>query len=167
MRTALDADPDMLDGKERKFVAEIREHGWFAIHVGADEGRPGFTYTTGFCLKFGHPELIVFSLPLQIALDTFWHLDRELEVGRRIPVGVLSSDIFTNAPAMLLPVSQRHYADHLGWSRWFYGGNGFECLQLVYPDRDGHFPWSSDAPVDIRAAQPDLTEGNWSGLCAR
>ncbi|MGY4308021.1 hypothetical protein ACVIJ6_005264 [Bradyrhizobium sp. USDA 4369] len=164
MRTALDADPDRLDEHERKFVAKIREHGWFAMHVGADENGPGFTYTTGFWLKFGHPELIVFSLPHQVAHDTFWHLYRELEAGRRIPVDVSSPDIFTNAPAMLLPVSSRHYADHLGFSRWFYGGDGFECLQLIYPDRAGHFPWSSSASAQIRTAQPDLTERGWSGM---
>lgn len=167
MHTALDADPEKLDEHERKFVANIREHGWFAVHVGADAEGPGFAYTTGFWLKFGHPELIVFSLRGQIAQDVFWHLYHELEAGRRIPIGSESRDVFKNIPAVLLPVAQQHYRNHLGWSRWFYGGNGFECLQLVYPDRDGHFPWSSDAPVDIRAAQPDLTEGNWSGLCAR
>nr|WP_041756756.1 DUF4262 domain-containing protein [Bradyrhizobium sp. ORS 278] len=164
MRTALDADPDMLDEKEQRFVAKIREHGWFAIHVGADEEGPSFTYTTGFCLKFDHPELIVFSLPMQIALDTFWHLYRELDAGRRIPVGAPSSDIFMNAPAMLLPVSRRHYADHLGWSRWFYGGDRFECLQLIYTDRDGCFPWSPVASAQFRTAQPDLTESHWSGM---
>ncbi len=164
MLTALDADPSRLDMHEQKFVANIREHGWFAIHVAADNEGPGFAYTTGLWLKFGHPELIVFSLSRQTAHDTFWHLYREIEAGQRFPMGAETRDIFKNVCAVLLPVAQRHYRDHLGWSRWFYGGDHFECLQLLYPDRDGHFPWSSDASVDSRTAQPDLTEGNWFGL---
>ncbi|WP_316163214.1 DUF4262 domain-containing protein [Bradyrhizobium sp. SZCCHNRI20481] len=167
MYTALDADPEKLDDGDRTFVAKIRQHGWATTSIGADDEGPGFAYTTGFWLKFGHPELIVFSLPGQTAHDTFWHLYRELEAGRRMPVGSETGDVFENAPAVLLPVAQRHYRDHLGWSRWFYAGDRFECLQLLYPDRDGHFPWSPQISIDIRAAQPDLTEGNWFGLCAR
>ena len=167
MRTALDADPAKLDQHERNFVAKIREHGWSATHVGADDEGPGFVYTTGFWLRFGHPELIVYSLSGETAHNTFWHLYRELEAGRRAPVGAETSEIFENVPAVLLPVAQRHYREHLGWSRWFYAGDGFECLQLLYPDRHGRFPWSPDASKESRAAQPDLTEGNWFGLYAQ
>ncbi|HEY2534440.1 MAG TPA: DUF4262 domain-containing protein [Xanthobacteraceae bacterium] len=49
-------------------------------------------------------------------------------------------------------------------SRWFYGGDDFLCLQLVFPDTSGHFPWSSGSSEGFRTAQPDLTAGNWSGL---
>jgi hypothetical protein len=161
--TALDVDPSKLDKHEQHVVANIREHGWFAHHIGADNEGPGFCYTTGFWLKFGYPELIVFSLRSQTAHNTFWHIYHELEAGWRIPAGAETGEIFRNIPAVLLPVAQRHYRDHLDWSRWFYGNDKFECLQLVYPDRDGHFPWSADASADSRTAQPDLTEGNWFG----
>jgi uncharacterized protein DUF4262 len=125
------------------------------------------SYTTGFWLKFGHPEVIVFGLSLRAAQDTFWHMYREIEAGRRVPAGAATGDIFENVPAVLLSVAQRHYRTHLGWSRWFCGNEKFECLQLLYPDRDGHFPWSPEALTVDRAAQPDLTEGNWFGLHAQ
>jgi Domain of unknown function (DUF4262) len=166
MFTALDAPASKLDKHEQNVVAKIREHGWFAHHIGADEEGPSFSYTTGFWLKFQHPELIVFSTSMHIAHDTFWHIYRELEAGRRIPVGAETRTIFQNVPAVLLPVAQRHYRDHLGWSRWFYGNDDFQCLQLLWPDREGHFPWAHQASADSRAAQPDLTEGNWFGLRA-
>jgi len=67
MYTALDADPEKLDDGERTFAARIRQHGWATTSIGADDEGPGFAYTTGFWLKFGHPELIVFSLPGQTA----------------------------------------------------------------------------------------------------
>jgi hypothetical protein len=164
MITALDTDPARLDGHEQNIVANIREHGWFAHHVGSDAEGPGFSYTTGFWLKFGHPELIMFALPMQAAHDTFWHMYRELAAGRRVPVRAESRDIFENVPAILLPVAQQHYRAHLGWSRWFYAGDDFECLQLIWPDRHGSFPWSPSASENSRAAQLDLTEGNWCGM---
>jgi hypothetical protein len=115
-------------------------------------------------LRFSFPELIVFSLAREIAHDTFWHIYRELEAGQRLPIGEPSAEVFENVTAVLLPVSRVHYRAHLGWSRWFYRGDGFECLQLVFSDTSGLFPWSPGSSEDFRTAQPDLTAGNWSGL---
>jgi len=125
---------------------------------------PGFAYTTGFWLKFRFPEVILFSMRQQTAHDTFWTIYHELDAGRRLPIGEPTDALFQNVAAVLLPVSLQHYRNHFGWSRWFYGSDEFECLQVVYPDRDGHFPWATDASAQARAAQPDLTEGNWQGL---
>ncbi|WP_375789886.1 DUF4262 domain-containing protein [Bradyrhizobium sp. Pha-3] len=98
------------------------------------------------------------------AHNTFWHIYRELDAGRRFPVGEPTGEIFENVPAVLLQVAVEQYRAHLGWSRWFYGNGEFECLQLIYPDRSGAFPWAPGSLVDFRAAQPDLTAGNWAGL---
>src|SRR5262245_43677846 len=72
MRTALEAPASMLDEHETKFVAKIREHGWFHMSVARDAEGPGFGYTTGFWLKFDFPELITFSLKRDTAHDIFW-----------------------------------------------------------------------------------------------
>jgi len=164
MLTALDADPAQLDKHEQNFVANIRAHGWLAMQIAPDDEGRGFCYTTGFWLKFRCPELIVFSLRRDIAQDTFWHMYRELEAGQRFPAGEQTDNIFQNGPAVLLPVSPQQYRSHLGWCRWFYGNDEFPCLQLVFTDRSGHFPWSTEASDQTRTAQPDLTAGNWSGL---
>jgi hypothetical protein len=164
MSTALDADPKRLDQHEQTFVQRIREHGWFGTHVMAGDEWPGFSYTTGFWLKFSFPELILFSMSRENAQATFWHIYRELEAGRHIPVGEPTDAVFENGAAVLLPLSLQHYQSHLGWCRWFYGNDGFECLQLVFSDQDGKFPWTPGSSADFRTAQPDLTSGNWSGL---
>jgi Domain of unknown function (DUF4262) len=162
MRTALDAEPAQLDKHEQRFVEQIRKHGWFCTHVASDNEGPGFTYTTGFWLKFNFPELILFSLARPVAHDTFWHMYRELEAGRHFPVGEPLDRIFRNVAAVLLPVSPQQYRPHLGWSRWFYGSDDFPCLQLVFPDSSGQFPWSPTSSERFRTIQPDLTSGNWS-----
>ena len=48
MRTALNADPERLDRHERKFVENIRDHGWVHTSVFEDKEGPGFGFTTGF-----------------------------------------------------------------------------------------------------------------------
>jgi len=161
--TALDADPTRLDAHEQNFVANIRKHGWSGTHVAGDKNASAFSYTTGFWLKFEFPELILFGLEGQVAHQTFWHMYRTLEAGKRFGIGIREDDIFENVSAVLLAVSRQHYRDYLGWSRWFYGNDEFQCLQLIFPDVSGHFPW--EEPSDSsRAIPPDLTAGKWSGL---
>jgi len=86
MFTTLDVDPSRLDEHERKFVSNIREHGWFGTAVFGDE-EGGFSYTTGFWLKFNFPEIMTFALKRETAHDTFWHICRTLEQGERFAIG--------------------------------------------------------------------------------
>jgi Domain of unknown function (DUF4262) len=81
MFTTLDVDPSKLDEHEQKFISNIREHGWFGTAVFGDEEGPGFSYTTGFWLKFSFPGVITFSLKRELAHDTFWHIYRTLHHG--------------------------------------------------------------------------------------
>jgi hypothetical protein len=164
MRTDQDANPAELDEPEKNFVSQIREHGWFRTSVSADDEGPGFSYTTGFWLNLGFPEVITFSLKDEIAHDTFWHMYKALKNGELFTIGQPVETVFENLEAALVPVAERQFKDHLGWSRWFYGGNGFQCVQLVWPDRTGLFPWQPGYEANLVAAQPDLTDGNWAGL---
>lgn len=164
MLTALDADPSALDEHETNFVSQIRQHGWFGTHVFGDDEGPGFSYTTGLWLNLNFPEVITFSLTREIAHDTFWHIARMLKDGDGLAIGQPTDSIFENSGAVFLPVAERHFKEHLGWSRWFYRGNAFQCVQLVWTDREGHFPWQAGYSAEFLDAQPDLTEGAWSGL---
>lgn len=105
MFTALDAPTERLDKHEQNFVEKIRNHGWFGTHVMPDSEGPGFIYTTGFWLKFGFPEVILFSMRQQTAQDTFWTIYQELDAGRRPPIGEPTDAIFQNAAAIFLLVS--------------------------------------------------------------
>lgn len=161
MKTALDAAIEMLDESERDFVAKIREHGWFRTEVFADDHGPGFSFTTGFWAKANQPELLMFSMKGEIAHNVFWDMFRDAKAETTIPTGTRSLDIFGNAAAYLFPVARRFYADYLGWSRWFYGNDEFPCLHLVWPDRDGLFPWETGFDPAFVDLQPDLTEHGW------
>ena len=56
-------------------------------------------------------------------------------------------------------VEKQNYNRYLGWSVWFYGGDDFECLQMVVPDAVGLLPWQ--AGFDPAETQPDLSKGAW------
>ena len=161
MLTALDASPESLDDVEQSFVAKIREYGWFRTSVSGDGSGPGFSYTTGFWVDCGQPEFVVFSLKNEIAHNVFWDLFRDGRDGQTVPIGRRSDAIFGNAAAYAFRVAKTHYQDHFGWSRWFYGNDDFACLQIVWPDRAGKFPWEVDFDEAFGADQPDLTERGW------
>jgi len=160
MLTALEARPEDLDQAEQPFVANIREHGWCRTGVSADAEGPGFSYTTGLWVNTGKPELIMFGM-MTISHDIFWELFRNAQLGRGLPVGARTDQVFANLTSYAFPVSKRYYADYLGWNRWFYAGDSFPCLQIVWPDRAGIFPWEKGFDQAFAGDQTDLTDNGW------
>ncbi len=167
MRTALDAPADALDHSEQVFVAKVREHGFFRTEVFGDDKGPGFSYSTGFWVAAGQPELIMFGMKGEIAHDVFWDVFRDAKTNVPLPLGRKTDQIFANLPAYAFPIAERFYAEHLVWSRWFYGGNDFPCLQIVWPDRESVFPWEPGFDPAFADDQPDLTEHGWQASLAR
>jgi hypothetical protein len=161
MRTALDAPPEKLDESERSFIDCIRKHGWFDMHVAGDKEGPGFSYTTGFWLGVRHPELIIFGTKNDTAHSIFWDAFRDVKEGTRLATGGRIDGLFGNHPAYAFRVAERHYGEYLGWSRWFYGGDDFPCLQIVWPDRSSRFPWQRGYDPAFVGDQPDLSDKGW------
>ena len=83
-----------------------------------------------------------------------------------MPVGERTDAVFANLPAYAFLVAKKHYRDLLGWSRWFYGGDDFACLQIVWPDRAGKFPSEPDFDTEFCEDHPDLTERGWANEIA-
>ncbi|MDF2495425.1 MAG: hypothetical protein K0S66_2359 [Sphingomonas sp.] len=162
MMTALDLPPDTLDEAERSFCDTIRQHGWLRTAALAEEGKPGFSFTTGFGVTAQQPELVIFSTADDVVHDIFWALYRRASSGLAMPVGRRTAEVFSNLPAYLFPVAPRNFAAYLGWSRWFYRGDGFSCLQIVWPDRSGVFPWEDGFDRTFASDQVDLTEMGWA-----
>lgn len=161
--TALDAPPGIFEEDEQRFAEIIREHGWFHTAVLEDDEGPGFSYSTGFGVGPGHPELIVFGWKHETASSILWDIYRAVAAGETLQVGV-ATDAYTSLPIVPLLVDPGQYREYLGWNRWFYGNDDFACLQLVWPDRAGLFPWQSgfDA-AHFGESQVDLTAGDWKG----
>jgi hypothetical protein len=162
MRSALDVPADGFNDHEKKLVTKIRELGWFHTSVFAEDDSVGFSYTTGFWLSLGYPELIVFSIDGDAAHEILWNAYRRVEAGRLFPIGEPISGIFEGFDALLLPVEKHHYREYLLSTRWFYGGEDFPCLQLIWPDDRGLFPWQPGANENFANDQPDLSPDGWA-----
>jgi hypothetical protein len=164
MRSALDVPTDSFNDYEKNLVSQIRKHGWFCTSVLSDENHLGFSYSTGLWLSLNHPELIVFSIDGTPAHDIYRDFYDAIRNGGRFPVGQRLSGIFKGFDAILAPVSRERYGEYILSSRWFYGGEDFPCLQLIWPDPVGLFPWESGADSAFANSQPDLSPTGWNSL---
>ena len=48
------------------------------------------------------------------------------------------------------------YAEHLGLAVWAYEGDSFPCVQMVWPDKQGRWPWDAGVREGFAASQPVL-----------
>lgn len=132
----------------------MRAYGWHVVWVFNAE--PEFAYTIGLHHTFVHPEIIVFGLRREVAHGVLNAVGKDVRAGRRFASGIVSDEIIAGYEVDFRPVPKTAYEAHLGWAIWYYDGADFPALQLVYPDRDGHFPWEPEAAQDFRTSQPVL-----------
>jgi hypothetical protein len=165
-QTRLADPPESLNDYERGLINDIRHHGWRTLSVGAAENEPPFSYTTGFIYSVAQPEIIVFDFPGALAHDVFGTLYERLRGGRHFPMGEPVDGVLSGEHIYLLPVRQAAVANYLLSAKWFYKGSDVACVQLVWADGEGRFPWQDGFDSTLAALQPDLSCGRWGGLGA-
>jgi len=52
---------------------------------------------------------------------------------------------------------KQQYRAYLGWNVWFYGGDEFEAVQMLWPSVDNIYPWDEGASENLKGAQEILT----------
>jgi hypothetical protein len=160
IETVLDDPTDSLKDYEKELIARVGEHGWQTTSVLGGEA-PAFSYTTGFWVTLGSPELLVFDFPPQLAHDVFGQVMRERRSGRELPMGEPLSGILGGESVYLFPVKPSAAAEYLRSSHWFYKWSEFPTVQLVWCDREGRFPWQDGFDGELATRQPDLSEKGW------
>jgi hypothetical protein len=87
----------------------------------------------------------------------------KLRVGARrsaeaLDVDEYSPDLLEGCACCFVEASKPHYRDYVG-TAWYYKGNVFPLYQIVWPSKQGNFPWHSDASESFVRWQPVLGEG--------
>ena len=167
MRTAISDPPDKISDFHQRVLKNIGESGWYGLGVGKSETGPGFVYSTGFWLTLGHPEIIVFSLPTKTAHAVMWDIFRDIQSGNPPPIGQATQNIFGSTSAALLPAAYESAKEYLLCSDWFYRGEEFPSVQLVWPDKEGVFPWDANFDKAFEHDQPDLSKTGWPAMRTR
>lgn len=131
------------DDSERKVLSDVEKYGWHILHILEDESGPSFSFSVGFYLKFGHPEVLVMGLAQPVAHELINLIGKNLTTGRIYRPRERIGDLADGFDCSFVPIAVEHYREYLGYAIWFYRSlkQPFPALQLVWPDKEGRFPW--------------------------
>lgn len=135
----------------------IDENGCQIIDVSDNNYLPPFSYTIGLSQQFNHPEIISFGLSTEV-LQSFLTIAKDrIEEGETFePNKSYSGFLKKDIKVYFLPVDKEYIKDYLGYADWFYNGEDFTVLQLIWPDKKGNFPWDKNFDKDLMFSQPLL-----------
>jgi Domain of unknown function (DUF4262) len=150
--------PPSDDPRDERLLTNVREHGCHILQVAADRDGPEFSYSIGLFLNYGQAEVIVFGVSRRNALSVINLIRDHAAHGNRYSAGETTDKLLTRHTACFVEVPITAYREHLGFALWFYRSlpKPFPCVQLVWPDRDGHFPWDTSFDVALKELQPVL-----------
>lgn len=154
-----------LDQRDARIKEMIRNNGWMIQYIGGglcdnpdcdggDDAGPPFAYTVGL-FGLGHPELLIFGLPPDLAASLL------NEIGERIRGG----ESLVPGQILTLPWSHHQVAveEVPNPGEIVFGANAFyrrpaqasvPVLQLTYDDGAGVFPWDEGYPVPEMQPRP-------------
>jgi hypothetical protein len=148
----------------RKAIADIREHGVHILHVFDPEGNdPEFSYTVGLWHTHQHPEVLIAGLKEDLRHTLLNNLNFKIGQGKLFTDGLSSTDVLEGHNCYFQEIPEEHFREYFGWNRWFYGGNDFSAVQMLWPNIYGVYPWDEKASEALRQMQPVLTKVPFRG----
>ena len=138
-------------------IRNVREHGCHIMGIAAEGHKPGYAFSIGLFVNYGQAEVILFGMERDGASAINLVRDHAAS-GQKYIAGDVSRDILVGRPACFVDVPLQLYDKYLGTAIWFYrkSPRPFPCLQLVWPDQDGRFPWETGCDAGLKRYQPLL-----------
>jgi Domain of unknown function (DUF4262) len=137
----------------------IETDGWalepVAPDADTDPPTPSYAYTIGVPALVGFPEIAVFGLTPVAAKGLVGLVVDACRGGTEIPFGVELLGLLDNdLRCLFAPVDLDEYGGFFRTARSWYGGESFDLVQLLYPDRNGFMPYEPGFDQRLRYAQP-------------
>lgn len=148
-----------LSALDAKVLREIHTDGWQITGVLArEQGKgPDFAYSIGLFHSFGHPEIILFGLPIDVCMRAVNVIGMDVNKGMLFEAGAVYDRILSSPHVCCFrEVDSRHYQEHVGYALWFYESDPFPMMQCFWSDEQGRFPWDAGCSPYAREAQPRL-----------
>jgi hypothetical protein len=114
----------------------------------------GFCYSVGLWHSYGHPEVIIFGLKSALCGHVLNGINKSVANGDSFQPGSSSMDMLEGFRCYFEAFPKEQYRNHLGWARWFYDGEDFPAVQMLWPTTSGVYPWQKNAGEDFRELQP-------------
>ncbi len=151
----------MLDHVEQKIVDDVERVGWSIMKVAprtdTKDPKEWFAYTIGLQKSFGWPEIICFGLAIDAMAIMLNNAVDELRERGLTPVpGIELAEVLDDYPARLARNETVPFK-YLGFANWFAAYSGMSeppaRLQLIWPDKDSHFPDDPRCFPEVRQLQ--------------
>jgi len=139
---------------QRLILADVKKYGWHVVHVAGGESKLAWSFSIGLFQTLGHPEFFIVGLASSTRQTLINDLGARIKAGARFTHGTRAAGVVLNYDVALVEVPELAYADHFGYALWFYHGQEFPVLQVVWPDSTGLFPWASGFDPSLKAIQP-------------
>ncbi|MFD8253764.1 DUF4262 domain-containing protein [Streptomyces werraensis] len=164
-------DAPALDERDGHIAANVTDHGWHVMGVGAgDEAPADWAYSIGLWHTLRSPEVCIFGLRVETMMSVLNVAGREIHNGHPLEPDQRRDDILNGYSVAVRPVHPSWYRSFFGAGIDFYQAPPFPIMQLFWPDKEGRFPWDDRAQEYCRASQPQLwslkdgTSGPWTAL---
>jgi Domain of unknown function (DUF4262) len=152
-------------------TGHIERIGWAVQGIPGDEHGPSWAYSIGMWHTFRGPELAVFGLSLENMAAIINTLGQEVAAGTTIAAGDLVDGV-SPCTFAIRPVHDSWRETSLfAVSDSIYGYLRPAYLQVVWPDRQGRFPWEGGFEATFEGAQPllwlprdDHPPGGWTRI---
>ncbi len=139
-------------------LRNVRKHGCHIVGLGDGERAPGYAFSVGLFANYCHAELIVFGLDWNHDAAIINDVRDRVAAGCSYAAGDVCDDLLIDHRVCFVEVPLSAYQDYLGIAIWFYAKSPrpFPCLQIVWPDREGRFPWETGCDEGVKRVQPVL-----------
>ena len=146
-----------LDRYPRELLHNIETHGFQVTSVFDPKGKtPNFAYSIGIQQTLGRPEMIVFGVRPRTAHHLISTYYEQAKSGHKLAAHRPHSGFSKKFAVFLQPVARRKCSRYMAGAEGFYGPLEYQAVQLVYPDKNGQWPWSLDSGSIFRSNQPLL-----------
>lgn len=149
---------DSLTETERQILVDVDANGLHVVHVEDEAGEPAYSFSIGLHESFGQAEVVVFGLPAAAAEALLEAIADDAADGKSFVADSRHEGLLQDYPVRFLAVPKAFYREYLGEAVWAYEGDGFPALQLVWPDKQGRWPWDPAVREGFRDSQPVLAK---------
>ena len=144
------------DAHEAIVTRNIEQFGLSIMLIEGTDYLPACAYTVGLFATYRHPELIAFGLSTKTLQDVLNIGAEMVKHGRVLQPESIYPEFFEGVNATLVAVDPRNVPDYFGYGIWYHKTSSFPCLQLVWTDRRGRYPWETGFDKHLQDLQPLL-----------
>lgn len=150
-----------IEARRRDYMRSLQELvervGWAVQAVGAvDPGDVPYCYTVGLTNK-GFPEVAIRGIDPRTGMHLINHFVGRLLKDPTIATQPRVSEIIEKYDIAVVPMSDQDISGNLFladlYQRTFHQPSTVHVLQLIYPDRNGHFPGEPDCDLAVAHVQ--------------